>query len=565
VKSSPQVLLQAVPALSPRPLLDLLVNHPWLIGDPTTPGRKLRTRVRRLTVGAIVAANAVGALVVIAFAVLVLPKPEGLDRDQTVLANLVLAVVYLAVAIALGVRWGRRLVEGGPRGISSWLDADRPPEEAEKLRVLRAPLRVLAVAAGLWGLAVVAFGLLNLLFDPLLALGVGLTVALGGVTTCAVAYLLTELALRPVASRALASGAPRRRRLPGLTARWLFTWALGTGAPIVGLALIGVVALTPVEMTETTLALTIVTLCGIALVFGALASLLAAYATVHPIGSIRRALADVQDGDLDVELAVWDSTEVGLLQAGFNEMVAGLRERERIRDLFGRQVGREVAQEALATGTDLGGSEREVAVVFVDLVGSTRLAATRPPHEVVALLNRFFGEVVEVVEAHGGWINKFQGDAALAVFGTPRPLDDFHGRALAAARELDRRLRSAVAELEAGVGVGSGTAVAGQIGHENRFEYTVIGDPVNEAARLADLAKEHAPPVLASARTVRMAAEAERADWALGEAVELRGRSEPTVLAHPIAPGSAEPQGARQQRRRLGADDLDPDREGPAR
>jgi adenylate cyclase len=513
-------------------MLDRLVNHPWLIGDPTTPGRRLGKRVRWLAVIAIVVANAVGAGVVIAFAILVLPKPEGISSGETVPANMMLAGVYLAVAIGIGVRWGLRLVEGGRGGITSWLEADRPPSEAEKLRLLRAPLRVLGVAAGLWGGAVVGFALLNLLFDPLLALGVGLTVALGGVTTCAVAYLLTELALRPVAARALASGPPRRRGLPGLTARWLLTWGLGTGAPIVGLALVGVVALTPVEIDETTLALTTVTLCGIALVFGALASLLAAYATVHPIGSIRRGLAEVQEGNLEVRLQVWDSTEIGLLQAGFNEMVAGLREREQIRDLFGRQVGRDVAREALATGVDLGGAEREVAIVFVDLTGSTRLATELPPRRLVELLNRFFGEVVEAVEAHGGWINKFEGDAALAVFGAPQQLDGAHGRALAAARELDRRLRAEVPELEAGIGVGSGVAVAGHVGHEDRFEYTVIGDPVNEAARLSDLAKEHQPRVLASARTVERGGEEARA-WELGEAVELRGRTEPTVLARP--------------------------------
>jgi len=521
--------------LSPRPLLDRLVNHPWLIGDPETPGRKLGKRVRWLTVTAIVVANAVGALVVTAFALLVLPKPEGLPRDETVVANLVFAAIYLTVAVGLGVRWGRRVVEGGEDGTRSWLDSDRPPSEAEKLRVLRAPMRVLGVAAGLWALAVAGFALVNFFFDPLLALGVGLTVALGGLTTCAVAYLLTELALRPVASRALASGAPRRRGLPGLTSRWLLAWALGTGGPIVGLALIGIVALTPVEIDETTLALTTVTLCGIALVFGALASLLAAYATVHPIGSIRRGLSEVEDGNFEVELAVWDSTEIGLLQAGFNEMAAGLRERERIRDLFGRQVGREVAREALAAGTDLGGVECEVAVVFVDVVGSTRLATTRAPHEVVDLLNRFFGEVVVVVEEQGGWINKFEGDAALAIFGAPRHLDDAHGRALAAARELRRRLRAAVGELEAGIGVGSGLVVAGHVGHEHRFEYTVIGDPVNEAARLSDLAKRHDPPVLASARTVGLAGGPEADRWILGEAVELRGRSEATILAHPLA------------------------------
>jgi adenylate cyclase len=216
-------------------------------------------------------------------------------------------------------------------------------------------------------------------------------------------------------------------------------------------------------------------------------------------------------------------------------MVAGLREREQIRDLFGRQVGHDVAQEALATGVDLGGVECEIAVIFVDVVGSTQLATTHSPRDLVNLLNRFFGEVVEAVEAHGGWINKFEGDAALAIFGAPQQLDDAHGRALATARDLQRRLRASVGEIEAGIGVGSGIAVAGQIGHEQRYEYTVIGDPVNEAARLSDLAKEYDPHVLASARTVELASAEEAGKWALGASVELRGRSEPTVLAQPLA------------------------------
>ncbi len=128
-------------------------------------------------------------------------------------SNLGLAFAYLAVAIAIGVGWGRRLVEGGRGGIGGWLAEDRAPTAAEQRLVLRAPLRIMLVEAVLWGLAAVAFSILNLLFSPLLGLGVGLTVALGGITTSAVAYLLTELALRPVASRALASGVPDRLSL----------------------------------------------------------------------------------------------------------------------------------------------------------------------------------------------------------------------------------------------------------------------------------------------------------------------------------------------------------------
>ena len=147
---------------------------------------------------------------------------------------------------------------------------------------------------------------------------------------------------------------------------------------MLGILLVGIVALTDVEIGEDTLAVTMLALGTIALVFGAVVAVLAAYATVHPIRSIRAGLRRVREGELeDAEVRVWDTTEMGLLQAGFNDMVTGLRERERIRDLFGRQVGEEVAERAMNEQTKLGGEVRDVAVLFVDLVGSTALAAAR--------------------------------------------------------------------------------------------------------------------------------------------------------------------------------------------
>ncbi len=224
---------------------------------------------------------------------------------------------------------------------------------------------------------------------------------------------------------------------------------------------------------------------------------------------------------------------MGLLQAGFNDMVTGLRERERIRDLFGRQVGEDVARQAMEDDVRLGGEVREVSVLFVDLVGSTTLAGERPPEEVVELLNRFFAEVIDVVEGCGGWINKFEGDAALAIFGAPLPVTDAPGSALRAARELDERLRERIPELRAGIGVACGEAVAGNIGAERRFEYTVIGDPVNQASRLTDLAKERSCRVLAAHGVVEAAADDEAARWQAGEEHTLRGRSSPTLVASP--------------------------------
>jgi len=239
----------------------------------------------------------------------------------------------------------------------------------------------------------------------------------------------------------------------------------------------------------------------------------------------------VEEGDFDARVEVDDASEVGLLQAGFNRMAAGLEERERVRDLFGRQVGRDVAQAALDGEVRLGGEVRDVAVLFVDVTGSTNLAARRPPEEVVELLNRFFAIVVEATENHCGWVNKFEGDAALCVFGAPVSMEDAPGAALAAARELCRRLRDELPEIGFGIGVSAGPAVAGNVGAEERFEYTVIGDPVNEAARLCELAKEREERIAASERAIESAAADERLHWSLGESVTLRGRDEPTRLA----------------------------------
>ena len=187
----------------------------------------------------------------------------------------------------------------------------------------------------------------------------------------------------------------------------------------------------------------------------------------------------------------------------------------------------------LARGAGLHGTNAHVGVLFVDIVGSTRLAVNRPPREVVDLLNEFFRVVVAVVGRHGGFVNKFQGDAALAIFGAPLNLNDFAGQALAAAREMRQELWETLGDTDIGIGVSAGKAIAGHIGSEQRLEYTVIGDPVNEAARLTELAKDEPTRVLGSARAVFLASSEEAKNWDIGEGVELRGRGIETLLARP--------------------------------
>jgi adenylate cyclase len=299
---------------------------------------------------------------------------------------------------------------------------------------------------------------------------------------------------------------------------------------VLGVVLLGVASMVDEVGTRRDLALATAVLGANCLLAGFITTLSVTRATAAPIISVRKALARIERGELDVSVPVYDGTDIGLLQAGFNRMAAGLRERERLRDLFGRHVGVDVARRALENGVELGGEVRDVAVLYVDMVGSTRIAVEKPAHDVVDLLNRFFGVVIDVVESADGFINKFAGDAALAIFGAPAPVPDREARALAAARTLAARVAAEIPEIDFGIGVASGEVVAGNIGGTSRFEYTVIGTPVNEAARLGELAKTLPGRVAASSAVVAASC---GADWHAADEVTLRGLADATTVYVP--------------------------------
>ncbi len=313
----------------------------------------------------------------------------------------------------------------------------------------------------------------------------------------------------------------------------LLFWGLGTGAPVAGLVVVAILSLTTDDISRTKLTVVVLVLGGVVLCFGLMVTWLNARAVVAPIIAVRDAMEQVEEGELDVKVQVYDGTELGQLQAGFNQMVAGLRDREKLRDLFGRHVGHDVAEAATLGDMELGGETREVSVLFVDIVGSTTIATEREPAEVVELLNRFFAVVVEEVDNHSGLVNKFIGDAVLAVFGAPVELEDHATPALAAGRAMAARLAEEVPDLDSGIGVATGEAVAGNVGDESRFEYTVIGDAVNAAARISDLAKKVDHRLLAAWESVEAADDDEAAHWERHDSVTLRGRATETVLAVP--------------------------------
>jgi adenylate cyclase len=498
---------------------------------PTGSGAALADQTRARLTRAAVIANTVGAAAALVFGFLAPVPPDDDANPLPLAATLAMFAVFVPIALWVGVSWGRRLAVP----LDRWLREDRPPTEAEREYVLRQPRRLVKIAATLWGAAALVFGAVSLAASTTVAATTTLIIVLGGATCCAVGYLLGERIVRPVVARALAGGPPPRTVAPGIAARLTMTWLLVTGVPLVGIAAMAAVEVAGARLDESLATAATLFLAVVGLVVGLLANVIAARSVADPVRAVREAMASVEEGDFNARVPVDDTSEIGLLEAGFNRMASGLAERERLRDLFGRHVGRDVASAALDGELRLGGEVREVAVLFVDVVGSTSLAARRPPTEVVALLNQFFRIVVETVESHGGWVNKFEGDAALAVFGAPVAMPDPAGAALGAARELRSRLATEVQELDAGIGVSAGPAVAGNVGAEQRFEYTVIGDPVNEAARLCELAKRRPERVLASEVALERVGGNEAEHWSLGHEVELRGRAEPTRLATPLA------------------------------
>ena len=495
----------------------------------TSSGEDLIEVTRRRILRAAILANGVGGFAVFTFGLLAPGQPDPEDRLRLAVVNVAAFVIFIAVAFTLGNRWGQRTAEP----LNQWLEEGRPATPAEQDLALTYPTRVTKQSAKLWIAAAVVFATVNVFYTVALGLTAGVVALLGGTTCCALLYLLVERTTRPLVARALAGGAPPRERGPSVAARLTMAWTLVTGVPLVGIAALLIADLAGTDIsTPVTVSMLFLALAGLGV--GLTATVLAARSVGDPVRTVQEAMASVERGDFDARVPVDDGSEVGQLQAGFNRMASGLSERERLRDLFGRHVGHDVATAALDGELKLGGEEHEVAVLFIDVVGSTKLAATRPPSEVVSLLNSFFHLVVETVERHGGWVNKFEGDAALCVFGVPNAREDPAGDALAAARDLRDRLRAELPELDAGIGLSSGPAIAGNIGAEQRFEYTVIGDPVNEAARLCELAKRRPERVLASDAAVDRSCESERAQWVLGDEVELRGRAAPTRLHRPL-------------------------------
>jgi adenylate cyclase len=282
----------------------------------------------------------------------------------------------------------------------------------------------------------------------------------------------------------------------------------------------------PIEFVELGVA-------GTSLLLSVGAALYVGRTIIRPIRSLEAAMHRVETGDLDSAADVTADDEIGHLAAAFNRMTEGLRREAIVRDLFGQYVSPEVARLAIERHGQLEGEIVECSVLFVDIRRFTALAEVLPPARLIGTLNRYFERMLVEVEAEGGIVNKFGGDSLLAVFGSPlNPMADHAQRAVRAALRMREALAafnheqaaSELPELRVGFGLATGELVAGNVGSTRKLEYTVIGDPVNLAARLQELTTSLGADVLVSARTAELA-EGVAPFHSLGE-TEVRGRAE---------------------------------------
>lgn len=276
---------------------------------------------------------------------------------------------------------------------------------------------------------------------------------------------------------------------------------------------------------------------GASLILSVGAALYIGRTIVRPVRSLEASMHRVETGDLGATASITRDDEVGHLAAAFNRMVAGLRREAMVRDLFGQYVSPEVARLAIEQEGHLEGRVTRCTVLFADIRRFTALAEVLPPARLIGTLNRYFERMLAAVEAEGGIVNKFGGDSLLAIFGSPlNPSEDHATQAVRAAQRMRAALRefnaeqaaAEMPELRVGFGVATGEVVAGNVGSTRKLEYTVIGDPVNLAARLQELSPELGASLLVSAEAAGEVSD-QSVFRSLGQ-VAVRGRAEPVEV-----------------------------------
>lgn len=277
-------------------------------------------------------------------------------------------------------------------------------------------------------------------------------------------------------------------------------------------------------------------LAGACLVLGLFITVLMAWLYQKPLIEMKMAAERIKRADFEINVSVESTDEIGRLGEAMNDMARGLKEKEFIKETFGKVVDPNVRDYLLKGHVELGGETLVATVLFCDIRGFTTLSEKLLPDMVVSLLNTYFDRMNDCITTEGGVVNKYIGDAVMAIFGAPVRMGDPADAAVAAAH----RMLAALDELNAGfeddglkplrigIGIHTGPVLAGNIGAKSRMEFTVIGDTVNIASRVEGLCKALGHPLLITEATADALHNKARLDFISEE--EIRGRSQPIKI-----------------------------------
>jgi adenylate cyclase len=302
-------------------------------------------------------------------------------------------------------------------------------------------------------------------------------------------------------------------------------------------AMVGVTLVPAPHSTLQNLGPAILAPFAVTLALTILVAAILARGVTRPLHALQQSIESVGKGDFSAAISVPEGVrgEFGRMAAAISAMAIGLRERDKIKRAFSGYISRQVLDAIMAAGelSALKGERRRVTVMFSDIRGFTTMAEAMRPERVVELLSEYFDRMVEVILHHQGIIDKFLGDGMMVIFGAP--LDDPYQEehAVAAAIEMQQQLAALCRKWEAegqpairmGIGINSGAAVVGNIGSDQRMEYTAIGDTVNLAARLESASKDLGVDIVVSEHTYDAIRSLYR--WKSEGEVTVKGRTEP--------------------------------------
>jgi class 3 adenylate cyclase len=231
----------------------------------------------------------------------------------------------------------------------------------------------------------------------------------------------------------------------------------------------------------------------------------------YPIGEMLRIVEKVKSGDFTQRIRVLSNDEIGVLGDAGNAMIAGLAERERIRDTFGKYVTPEIRDEILAGRIPLNGERRLATLLFSDLRGFTPYVEANDPEEVIKSMRDYFSAMQKAIRMHRGIVLQYVGDEIEAVFGVPLGYSDHADKAVLAALEMRKRLeelnslrkKEGKGPFRHGIGIHTGIVLAGNTGSQDRLSYALIGDTVNLASRIEQLTKAFRCDILVGEETVK--------------------------------------------------------------